>query len=124
MNSLNQNEIDTEIKIKNTQEKIKAYSSDEYSTGLKEANKVVDYDTKQEILKKYIKDIVIEFDKPNKYYSIMIHFNISDLEPIEYIYQRGTDYVHQYPTNENTEVIYFGDKKEFNIRFLIKKDLE
>jgi len=121
MSTLKQSENDTEIKIENAENKLKAYSSKKYTKKLEDVSVNVDYNTKQEILKSYLKNITIDYDRIDKHYSILIEFTIDDIEPIEYIYFNGADYVHQYPVKDDMEIIYFGDEKTFDVKILYER---
>ena len=124
MKVLKTEEADLIIKIKNKNSELDIYKNSENSLDkiLNELNisPKIDFNSKQQILHKYINDITIEFF--GEYYVIDIDFNIQNIESFRYIFVKNYKYAHATFGNKIEYIILdseFEEAKEFDLKIYI-----
>jgi len=124
MKVLKTEEADLIIKIKNKNSELHVYKNSENSLDkiLNELNisPKIDFNSKQQILHKYINDITIEFF--GEYYVIDIDFNIQNIESFRYIFVKNYKYAHATFGNKIEYIILdseFEEAKEFDLKIYI-----
>ena len=124
MKVLKTEEADLIIKIKNKNSELDIYKNSENSLDkiLNELNisPKIDFNSKQQILHKYINDITIEFF--GEYYVIDIDFNIQNIESFRYIFVKNYKYAHATFGNKIEYIILdseFEEAKEIDLKIYI-----
>ena len=112
------------IKIKNKNSEIDSYKNyvNSLDSVLNELNisPKIDFNSKQQILHKYISDITIEFF--DEYYVIDLDLNIQNIESVRYIFVKNYKYAHTRFSNEIEFIILdpkFKETKEIDLKMFI-----
>ena len=124
MKVLKTEEADLSIKIKNKNSELSIYKNSENSLDkiLNELNisPKIDFNSKQQILHKYINDITIEFF--DEYYVIDLDLNIQNIESVRYIFVKNYKYAHATFGDEIEYIILdseFEETKEMELKVYV-----
>jgi len=130
MSQFNQEKADLELKILNAEETLKMSASlednaDSYLAELR-TSRELNFNSKQAILKKYIKDISIETS--GDYFLISISFNVESIDRVEYVLFKHYKYAHSFPLTDKNEIIVLDDNllnEDYDFKILLnKKEVE